>query len=150
MQKLLALISKQAYAIVFALSALGMVGSLVYSEVLGLTPCLLCWYQRITLYPVVLISAIAVWVEDKKAYRYMIALITIGTLISIYQNLLYYGIIPEQLAPCTFGVSCTTRYESWLAFLPIPLQALGAHLTILGVLLLRRRDVLREEKAKTN
>lgn len=137
MNRLLAFLSKQAYAIVFALAGFGMAGSLYYSEILGLAPCLLCWYQRITMYPVVLIAAIAVWVDDKKAYRYIIPLIGIGTLISLYQNLLYYGIIPEKLAPCTFGVSCTTQYDSWLAILPIPLQALGAHLMILALMIMK-------------
>ncbi|MFA5935726.1 MAG: disulfide bond formation protein B [Patescibacteria group bacterium] len=140
MQKLLSWISKQAYVIVFIISAFGMVGSLYYSEILGLTPCLLCWYQRISLYPIVLISAMALWFEDKKAYRYILALIAFGTLISIYQNLLYYGIIPEKLAPCILGVSCTTRYDSWLAFVPIPLQALGAHLAILAVMIVKWRE----------
>jgi disulfide bond formation protein DsbB len=143
MKPLLAWISKNAYILIFALAALGMAGSLYYSEVLGLVPCLLCWYQRITLYPIVLIAAIAIWNDDRKAYRYILPLILIGTLISVYQNLLYYGIIPETLAPCTLGVSCTTRYESWLAWLPIPLQALGAHFMILGITLLKRRDEMK-------
>jgi disulfide bond formation protein DsbB len=146
MQRILAFLSKQAYALVFMISAFGMAGSLFYSEVLHLAPCLLCWYQRITLYPVVLIAAIALWYEDAKAYRYILVLIGIGTTISIYQNLLYFGIIPEQLAPCTLGVSCTVHYDSWLSVLPIPLQALGAHLLIIGILLARRRETLRAEK----
>lgn len=141
MKKMLSFISKNAYLIVFAQAIIAMSGSLFYSEVLHLTPCILCWYQRICMYPLVLISAIAIWTDDKKAYRYILPLALIGFGIGLYHNLLYYNIIPEALAPCRLGVSCTTRYVSWLGFITIPLQSFTAF-TIISIttLIARRAD----------
>jgi len=140
MRKLLALISKNAYIIAFALAAAAMAGSLYYSEILKLAPCVLCWYQRITMYPIVLLAAVAIWTDDNKAYRYILPLATIGLVVSIYHNLLYYGFIPESIQPCTFGVACNTRYESWLGFITIPLQSFFVYASLVGVMLIKRAE----------
>ena len=59
----------------------------------------------------------------------------IGLAISVYHNLLYYGIIPESIQPCTTGVSCTTRQIEWLGFITIPLLALVAFCVISAALI---------------
>lgn len=133
--KLFQLLRKQALPLTFAISLLGMLGSLYFSEILHVPPCNLCWYQRIALYPVVLISAIAFWANDKKARRYIIALCGIGAFIGVYHNLLYYGVLPETLAPCSLGVSCASKYYELFGFLSIPLLALLAFIAILVLML---------------
>ncbi|MEO5927949.1 MAG: disulfide bond formation protein B [Patescibacteria group bacterium] len=140
MKKLLTFISNNAYTIVFAQAIVAMSGSLFYSEVMHLTPCVLCWYQRICMYPLVLLSGIAVWTDDKKAYRYIMPLALIGFAIALYHNLLYYNILPEAIAPCQLGVSCTTKYMSWLGFITIPLQSFVAFTIISKTMIIKWRQ----------
>lgn len=106
------------------------VGSLFFSEVMKLSPCVLCWYQRIVMYPLVLVLGVGIVSEDKKVHRYVLPLSVLGTLIALYHNVLYYGIIPESIQPCTTGVSCTTRFFAWFGFITIPLMSLVAFIVI--------------------
>lgn len=103
-----------------------MLGSLFFSEVMGLPPCLLCWYQRICLYPLVAILLVGMIRKNKDIAVYVLPLSIIGELIAIYHNLLYYKILPESIAPCTAGVSCTTKFFEWFGFITIPLLSLAA------------------------
>jgi disulfide bond formation protein DsbB len=115
------ILQNQLLLIIFFLSLIAMLGSLYFSDVLHYAPCVLCWYQRICLYPIVVISIIGYLRNDKHVSSYILSLSSIGLLINIYQNLLYYKIIPEAIAPCQNGVSCTTQYINWLGFITIPL-----------------------------
>ena len=102
------------------------VGSLFFSEVMQLPPCVLCWYQRIAMYPLVLIIGSGIILRDSRMKSYALPLCLIGLTISIYHNLLYYGLIPESITPCVEGISCTSRQIEWLGFITIPLMALTA------------------------
>lgn len=120
----------------WALSLLAMVGSLYFSEILHLPPCILCWYQRICMYPLVVILALGIILKDKKAVLYALPLSLIGLGISLYHNLLYYKILPEALAPCVNGISCTTKQLELFGFLTIPLMALIGFIFINTILIL--------------
>ena len=98
--------------------------SLYFSEVMHLPPCVLCWYQRILMYPIVLIAAVGIIRRDKALATYVLPLSITGWLISLYHNLLHYKIIPESITPCQLGVSCTTRQIEWFGFITIPLLSL--------------------------
>lgn len=100
------------------------VGSLFFSEVMDLPPCVLCWYQRIAMYPLVVIIGVGIVTGDRRMKNYALPACLIGLAISIYHNLLYYGLIPESVAPCVEGISCTSRQIEWLGFITIPLMAL--------------------------
>ncbi len=115
-------------------------GSLFFSEVMQLTPCLLCWYQRIAMYPLVVILTVGILLREGRLRYYVLPLSLIGLAIASYHNLLYYGIIAESLAPCTAGVSCTTRQIEWLGFITIPLLSLIAFLMITVCMLLDKRS----------
>lgn len=110
-------------------------GSLYFSEIAKLPPCVLCWYQRICMYPLVIILSVGIWKKDKNAIFMALPLAVIGTAIAIYHNLLYYNIIPESLAPCTSGISCTTKQLELFGFLTIPLMSLVAFIAITTLLL---------------
>ena len=111
------------------------VGSLFFSEVMQLPPCVLCWYQRIAMYPLVLIIGIGIVSRDNRMKDYAAPICLIGLAISIYHNLLYYGILPESIAPCTTGISCTSQQIQWLGFITIPLLALAAFVSLTVCLL---------------
>jgi len=102
-------------------------GSLFFSEVMQLPPCVLCWYQRIAMYPLVIIIGVGIISRDGGRMKsYALPVCLVGLAISIYHNLLYYGILPESIAPCTEGISCTSRQIEWFGFITIPLLALAA------------------------
>ena len=110
-------------------------GSLYFSEVMDLTPCVLCWYQRILMYPLSLIIAIGILRRDQRLYLYVLPLAVVGLMIAVYHNLLYFRILPESVQPCLLGVSCTTRQIEWLGFITIPLMSLTAFSVITSLML---------------
>lgn len=132
-------IRENALYLAWITAVTSMLGSLYFSEVLGLVPCSLCWYLRIVMYPLVLIIGIGIIKKDRHFYDYALPLSVIGSVIAFYQNLLYYNVISERLAPCTFGISCVTRYISLLGFIDIPLLALFAFIIITATLLIHKR-----------
>ncbi len=121
------------------------VGSLFFSEVMQLPPCVLCWYQRIAMYPLVVIIGIGIVMRDSRMKNYALPVCLIGLAISIYHNLLYYGIIPESITPCTQGISCTSRQIEWLGFITIPLMALAAFAGVALCLLFYKSEMKTEK-----
>lgn len=121
-------------------AGIAMVGSLFFSEIMKLPPCTLCWYQRIAIYPIVFITALGIIRNDKKLSVYVLSLSIPGLVISLYHNLLYWKIIPESIAPCTFGVSCTTKFFEWFGFISIPFMTLMAFIviTVLAIISLNK------------
>ena len=107
------------------------VGSLFFSEVMNLPPCVLCWYQRIAMYPLILVIGAGIILRDKNIKYYAFPLLICGLAISIYHNLLYYGILPESITPCTQGISCTSKQIEWLGFITIPLLSLTGFISII-------------------
>lgn len=120
---------------VFLISTFSVIGSLYFSEIMKLPPCVLCWYQRIFMYPIAFITAVGIWKKDKNLPYYILSLSIIGLIIAIYHNLLYYKIIPESITPCTTGISCTTVQLEIFGFITIPLLSLVAF-TVINVLTL--------------
>lgn len=108
----------------------GMAGSLFFSNVLNFPPCVLCWYQRIALYPLVAVLTVGIITKDKYVAQYVLPLSIAGGLIAFYHNLLYYNILPKSVIPCELGVSCTTKFIEWFGFVTIPLLSFAAFLAI--------------------
>jgi disulfide bond formation protein DsbB len=130
------------YALIIATAAL--IGSLYFSEVLGYAPCTLCWYQRIALYPLVPLFAIGIQTRDKNVGLYAWPLVIFGLIVSVYQNLLYYGIIQEVVRTCQVGVSCSVEYLQLFGFMDIPLMALISLIGIALLLVVARKQTSNE------
>ncbi len=130
MQKLKNWLKENVLYIAWLQAIVAMAGSLFFSEILHFPPCVLCWYQRICMYPLVIILAVGIAKKDKNVAAYALPLSLIGLGISIYHNLLYYNIIPEALAPCTAGVSCTTKFIEYFGFITIPFLSMMGFLLI--------------------
>jgi disulfide bond formation protein DsbB len=120
----------------FAMSLMATVGSLFYSEILKLPPCVLCWYQRIAMYPLILIFGFAIYRKSREVLWPAFIMVPIGWLIAVYHNLLYFNILPEAAAPCVAGISCTSRMPGLLGTVPIPLQALVGFSILLILLII--------------
>ena len=140
-------IAPYAYHIGLVQATIAMVGSLYLSDIAGYPPCLLCWYQRIAMYPLVLIFAIAIRRNDTSAWYYAFPLALIGWIISVYHNLLYFKILPESIKPCQAGVSCTTKYIEWFGFVTIPFLAFVGFSIILIALFAYYRNVIKSAQS---
>ena len=114
--------------------------SLFFSIVLEYEPCVLCWYQRMCLFPMVLILAAGLFPTfDKSVIKYALPLSVAGGLTAFYHTLLYAGIIPESIQPCSKGVSCTERYFELFGFVSIPMLSFIAFSTLVTLLLFLKR-----------
>ena len=114
-------------------------GSLFFSFVMDLPPCSLCWYQRIFMFPLVLVLSMGLIPFDPKVVRYALPLSLAGTGIAVYHVLLQAGVIPESAAPCSQGVSCADVDLLVLGFASIPVLSLIAFGTVTALLLILRR-----------
>ena len=110
-------------------------GALFFSEVMSLPPCVLCWYQRIFLFPLVLLLPVGLFPFDPKIARYALPLAVVGWLLAFFHVLLTYGLIPENIRPCTQGVPCALNQIEWFGFVSIPLLSLVAFSVINALLL---------------
>src|SRR5659263_566035 len=102
-------------------ATLATLGALFMSEIMALAPCVLCWYQRIFMFPLVFILAVGLFPFDPKVVRYALPLAVVGMLVAGFHLLLVAGYIPETLAPCRQGIPCSTVQVEWLGFVTIPL-----------------------------
>lgn len=116
--------------IAWAASVIAMFGSLYFSEVLKYEPCKLCWYQRILMYPMVIILGIAVIKKDERISFYSMILSAIGACISLYHySIQKVPFMAERAVTCG-RIPCTGDYINWFGFVTIPLLALIAFVII--------------------
>ena len=125
------------------LALIATLGSLYFSEVRHFVPCTLCWYQRILMYPLVILLGIASYRQDRTIVPYILPLTLLGIGVALFHYLdqKIPGFGPPGL--CSSGVPCSAQYIDWLGFISIPLLSLVAFTGISGVLLtlvLRRKS----------
>lgn len=138
-------LQKNALYLIFGIAFSGTIGSLIFSEVLGFAPCALCWYQRIFLYPLVFILPVAIVKKDKLVSEYVLPLAFVGGLIAGYHSLLSWGVISENILPCTSGVSCSTKYFEFFGFVNIPFLSFVAFVLVIFLTLIYRKENLKNE-----
>lgn len=114
----------------FAASVLAMFGSLYFSEIRGYEPCELCWYQRILMYPFVVLLGLATARKDFGIAFYTMILSAIGASISLYHYGLQKVSFLADTAPACGRIPCTGQYINWLGFITIPFLALTAFIVI--------------------
>jgi len=120
--------------VAWLIASVSTLGALFFGEVVKGQTCVLCWYQRIFMFPLVLILPIGLFPFDRKVVRYALPLAVIGGLIALYHVLLVAGVIPEAMQPCTQGVPCKEQVIVWFGFVTIPLLALLAFVAIVVLL----------------
>ena len=117
------------WGLVFAcwvIATVSTLGALFFSEVMKLPPCVLCWYQRIFMFPLVLLLPIALFPFDPRIVRYALPLSLTGTVVAVFHLLLVAGYIPESVTPCSRGVPCSETQIAWFGFVSIPLLSVVA------------------------
>jgi len=140
--EILPLVKRWGLAKLFVLASIGAVMTLVYSDILGFEPCPLCWWQRIFLYPQVILFGMALW---KEKYRETvvdasIVLSVFGLGFALYHHLLQ--MMPAGTLPCpATGPSCAqiTFIEFGYVTFPMMAVALFGLIIVMG-LILRSRD----------
>jgi disulfide bond formation protein DsbB len=130
-----AAVAPVALPLAWAVATTSTLGSLYLSEVAKFPPCILCWYQRIAMYPLVVILAVASLRRDRAAKWYVVPLALVGMGISIYHYLIER--FPDSVSTvCSDDVPCSTVWVWEFGFLSIPAMAgLGFALVITLVLL---------------
>lgn len=140
MKKFTTFMHQNGLYVAWVIALVAVVGSLYFSEVRGFAPCVLCWFQRIAIYPLIVLLPVGILKKDPRIADYVLSLTVVGLLISIFQNLLYYKVIPESISPCTAGVSCTTKYVEYFGFISIPLLSFIALASITYVMVVYKKS----------
>lgn len=134
--KFLSFIDRHYLQLGFILAFGASLFSLVYSEIIKFLPCYLCWYQRIFLFPTVFIFGTAIWHKDRKIVKYVLPLLSIGFVISVYQSFFYYFGDSSSLPCDATGISCYQKLISEFGgFVSIPMMALSIFLALITVVL---------------
>lgn len=122
---------KNGLILMLIVSTVATLGSLYFSEYVGWAPCKYCWIQRIFMYPVVFMLAIALWKRDRNVARYILALSLIGGAYGAYHYYIQmYDIIASPLNPATpcdaSGESCVKTPFVEFGYITVPMMALTA------------------------
>ncbi len=122
-------------------SIVSLVGSLFFSEVMKFVPCNFCWYQRILMYPLVILLGVAFYKQDYKVTRYVLPLSILGIIVSGYHYALQKIPALKAFEVCTSGVPCSGQYINWLGFITIPLLAfVGFTIITISMLWMRKQS----------
>lgn len=127
-------IGRVAIWLAWIVAAVTMAGSLYYSKVKGYMPCELCWYQRICLFPMAVILLIAAIRRDAKIRIYVVPVLAISAVISIYHSWIQW--FPRKTSFCTADAPCSLTYDvNRIGFVVLPFMALSAAVFIITLLL---------------
>lgn len=138
-------VAKHALVFMLIVAVIATSGSLFFSEVAGWAPCADCWYQRIFMYPQVILLALALWKRDRGIVSYILILSIIGSLIAIdhYSDQVVAALTPaDPLKPCdATGVSCAATPFFHFGYITIPMMAMTAFfLNIIGCITVFRSN----------
>ena len=124
---------ENALLVIWVVSLTATLGSLYFSEIRGYEPCALCWYQRILMYPIVIIATVAYIQKNARIAMTTAVFSTIGAATSLYHYGLQKMDFLQDTAPASGRVPCTGQYINWLGFITIPFLALTAFIIIAAV-----------------
>jgi disulfide bond formation protein DsbB len=128
-----------AWKLVFAawlIACTATLGALFFGEIMALPPCLLCWYQRIFMFPLALILPFGLAPFDVKIVRYALPLAIGGWLVAVFHQALVAGLVPKAMEPCARGVPCSKTVIEMFGFVTIPLLSIAAFSAIIALLVL--------------
>lgn len=131
-KQILSFVAKNGLLFSFIVALTAMLGSLFYSEIAKYEPCVLCWYQRILMYPNVLLLGLAYAQKDRHVIPYSLALAIPGLLLSGYHYLLQRNIVPAITCGVVgYSASCSTTFFMQFGYITIPFMAFTAFLLII-------------------
>ena len=137
--KINSFISKHVLWLGLIITGVSLIGSLIYSNVIGYQACMFCWYARILLYPQFFLFLLALIKRERVIIDYALLLSVIGIIVSGYH---YFAIDlghVDLIACSSGGVSCATRYVYEFGFVTIPFMSLSAFVFLTGALASAKR-----------
>jgi disulfide bond formation protein DsbB len=137
-------VGRVAVPVAWVVATVTTLGSLYYSEIADFVPCKLCWYQRICMYPLVVILGVAALRRDRSVRFYVVPVAVIGALIAAYHTWIQAYPPEGGTSFCTLDAPCTERYVWEFGFVSLPLMALISFVFIITMMVLARpaRDEL--------
>lgn len=131
-KKLENFIGKYSMLLAFLISLSALIGSLFYSQIVGFEPCVLCWWQRVFIFPLPVIFGIAIWRKDRNIFNYVVPLAVLSAVVALYQSYVYLG--GASFLPCTaVGGACSKVYVKVFGYITIPVMSLTISLYILFI-----------------
>lgn len=123
----------------FVVAAIATGGSLFFSEVAGFVPCELCWFQRISMYPLSLLLLFLAFHADNRAARYLLPFPVVGGAVSVYHLLVENGVVKQTLE-CSLSApgGCATKWINEFGWVTIPTLALTGFVLLIELLVLAR------------
>jgi disulfide bond formation protein DsbB len=143
-EKVIPFLSKNSIVVSLIVASTATLGSLFYSDVLGYAPCKLCWYQRIFMYPQMVLFFVAYVRKETHIFAYGMILSVIGAVIAMYHYLLQINIVSE-IVPCStvgYSVSCSDNFGLQYGYITIPMMALTAFILLIGVWYVMKKSKL--------
>lgn len=131
--KTVSYVGPYALPFLFFIALAGSFGSLFYEYALFYLPCELCWWQRIFLYPQVVILGVALMMRDARASMYTLILSLMGAAFALYQYLLQMGIAPSINCLASGPIDCSEKVILGLGFVTVPLMALSGFLLLIVI-----------------
>jgi disulfide bond formation protein DsbB len=122
-------IRRQSLIASFVVALVALAGSLYFSEILHYDPCRLCWFQRICMYPLVLVFLIALIKKAEDYRKYIIPLSIIGAIIAVYHYYIQFFFVSTTCSPT--GESCTASPFILYGYITIPMMALTGFVLII-------------------
>lgn len=142
------MLAEQAVPLATAVALVATAGSLYFSEVAGYVPCVLCWYQRIAMYPLVVVLGVAAVRRDRQVWMTAVPIAAIGAGLAGWHRLIEWrprlgGEVCDPAAPCAI------RWVNEFGFLTLPTMALIGFVTIIVLTLIARTDdpAVRDQRA---
>jgi disulfide bond formation protein DsbB len=123
--------------LVFLVASVATGGSLFFSEIAGFVPCELCWFQRICMYPLSIVTLLAALANERRIARYLLPLPLVGAGVSVYHLLVENGVV-EQAKTCLISApgGCATKWIEEFGYVTIPVLALTGFALCFAFLLL--------------
>ncbi|HCR52282.1 TPA: hypothetical protein DIV48_01370 [Candidatus Kaiserbacteria bacterium] len=122
-KKAVAFLNSRALKLCLIISLGAIVGSLFYSEIVGYEACVLCWWQRVFLYPQLVLFTIALWKNDRSVFGYSFVLSSLAGIVALYQAYVNWG--GASLLPCTAAEgACAKIFVMEFGYITIPVMSL--------------------------
>lgn len=139
--------SNRALTFSFLIALASVVGSLYYSEIAAFPACILCWWQRVLIYPQVVLFALALWKGKKDVFLYTNSLSVLGIIVAVYNVIIQT--VPSDSAFCDIfadTASCTEVYFTGFGYITIPIMSLTALvlLLLIGASTYKKEDTILE------
>lgn len=110
------------------------VGSLIYSDIVGFPPCDLCWWQRIFMYPQLVVLAVAMYKKDKSIIDHIVPLSVLGAIVALFQSFVQWGFSFGASGGCAaVGGECAKVYFTQFSYITIPFMSFTIFLYVIAM-----------------